>query len=75
MIMGSDGEAEDPPSCIPGNALVVDPKLPFRPLAKYSLQKILNMVPPLQLLSGLGTVFSTDSNAHVRRTSCCLRSP
>jgi len=35
VIMGSDGEAEDPPSCIPGNALVVDPKLPFRPLAKF----------------------------------------
>ena len=35
VIMGSDSEAENPPSCIPGNALVVDPKLPFRPLAKY----------------------------------------
>jgi len=35
VIMGLDGDAEDPPSCVPGNALVVDPKLPFRPLAKF----------------------------------------
>ena len=40
VIMGSEGEEKDPPTCIPGNALVVDPKLPFRPLAKYVLIKI-----------------------------------
>ena len=30
------GEEEDPtPTTVPGNALVVDPKLPFRPLTKF----------------------------------------
>lgn len=35
MLLGL-GEEEDPtPTTVPGNALVVDPKLPFRPLTKF----------------------------------------
>jgi len=37
VIMAAEEEGEDPPSSVvvPGNALVVDPQLPFRPLAKF----------------------------------------
>jgi len=36
VIMGPDDEHTDlPSSVVPGNALVVDPKLPYRPLAKF----------------------------------------
>ena len=33
--MGLDEDEEDIPTTVPGNALVVDPKLPFRPLTKF----------------------------------------
>lgn len=32
--MGLDKDEDANPTTIPGNALVVDPKLPFRPLTK-----------------------------------------
>ena len=36
VLMGADSDDEDDTSTtVPGNALVVDPKLPFRPLTKF----------------------------------------
>ena len=34
VILGRTGDQLEP-ACLPGNALVVDPSLPYRPLAKF----------------------------------------
>ena len=36
ILMGlNDDEEENPPTILPGNAVVMDPQLPFRPLSKF----------------------------------------
>ena len=34
-MTGLDDDDDDTATTVPGNALVVDPKLPYRPLAKF----------------------------------------
>ena len=35
VLLGLGEEEDATPTTVPGNALVVDPKLPFRPLTKF----------------------------------------